>query len=171
MVDGNVEEKKQDEQASELKNKLGLDKSNESRLCTRKCSAGTAVLVVVIGLVVLGTAFAVGRSASRRSNRREVVGQVVGSRMMRNGGARMMGAGRRGSFGQGIVGTISKIDGNNLTVNYNDKDITVAVTADTSIIKTGEIAKQSDLATNQTVSISGASKSDGSVVATQIRIK
>lgn len=159
------EEKKEIDQSE---NSEGQTKS--SIMCSHKCSVHKALIAAIAVVVLFGIGFCAGRSSDRRSVR-QVNSRAVFTPMMRNGGQRMMGSGRRGSFGQGIVGTISKIDGDNLTVKYNDKEITVTVTADTSIIKSGEIAKQSDVADNQTVSVSGTSKSDGSVVATQIRIK
>ena len=165
------DEKKENENAQELKSQSKFEETMQSGKCGRKCSVGIVFLVVIVGLAALGLAFSAGRISQRGFAKRTNRGVGTIAPMMQNRSGGMMRSGQRGGFGQEIFGTLTKIDGNSLTVNYNNKDVVISVTSDTSITKSGEIAKQSDLALNQSVSVTGTSKSDGSVVASQIRIK
>ena len=142
---------------------------------------GLKIVLVVIGVVVVvGGAFAFARIVlGTHKGERVAFGygrEVKGGRSfgaMRGG---MMGGGTMyGSYNENdnarLAGQISAIADNDLTIKVNDKSYTVVVDADTSLTKSGEIAKQSDLQVNDNVLVRGSSKSDGSVVATQIIIK
>lgn len=124
---------------------------------------------ILIGLVVLGGAFALGHASNRfeRGNSNQVIFErSVGSRMMSGRG--MMGQGFRRSATSASVTTV---DGNNITITKNSKDYSVIVNDQTSYIKTGEIAKQSDLKVGDNVEVTGTSNSQGVIIATQIIIQ
>jgi len=97
--------------------------------------------------------------------------------MMRGGGCRA----ERGNFGARgmknsslsarVSGKITAIDGNNVTVKTSSKDIAVVISDSTSLRQSGEIAKQSDLKVDDTISVIGASNSTGVLNATFITIK
>ncbi len=73
-------------------------------------------------------------------------------------------------FRRPTIGTISKIDGNTLTVHTISQDYSVIVSATTSIYKAGMIAKQSDLTTGVTVIVRGAPNSSGQILASSLEL-
>ena len=134
--------------------------------------------MIAVILLIAGSSFAAGRFSGRRgkfmataNNSPEtcpgldVPGKVG---VARRGGDEN---GRLAKPGQEITGTITKISGNDLTISSQDKTYTIVIDEDTSISKSGDIAKQSDLKEKDQISITGSSKSDGSITAQTIIIK
>jgi hypothetical protein len=132
-------------------------------------------LKIILGFlflfIIIVTFFFLGRISTKRvpgllSNR----GYVIQRQGMNRG---MMGNGfmGRGIYRSSISGKITNIDGNNLTIKTDDKEYTVIISADTSIRKNGDIAKQSDLAVDQEVNVFGPSNSSGGINAQLIQIK
>lgn len=130
------------------------------------------VLAVVLVLVILGGAGVIAKVAfGRHENRGKIEMQNV--ELGRGGMMRGERFGQaRGEFGQAsITGDITKIDGNNVTVKVSDTEYTVVINENTSLSKSGAIAKQSDLKVGDTIRVIGPSKSDGSLNANIIIIK
>jgi hypothetical protein len=90
------------------------------------------------------------------------------------GGGRMMMGGRemRGGYGSGIIGTVTAISGDNLTVHKasNNTNYTVIISSTTQIREGNNIAAQSNLATGQAVTVQGSSNSSGQIIANFIII-
>lgn len=143
---------------------------------------------IIIGtLAILAGIFWLGRASTgnyhsgwRNGDRfeRGLNGYQMGPGMMRRsfddddiGSRRGMVGGSY--YGSSISGTISAINGNNITVkDSNNKEYTVTISDTTSIIASdGSIAKQSDLKENNSVIVRGPSGSNGQINATVIRIK
>jgi len=131
------------------------------------------IALVVAGLfIILGGAFALGKLSGRHLG----IGRNINYRVENFDGRRMMGGqfrarGMMGSrYGRGFVGEVTKIDGSTITVKINNSDYAVVVSDSTSYAKNGQIAKQSDLKVGDTISISGASNSQGQISARIITI-
>lgn len=133
-------------------------------------SLAKMAIIIFLGLVILGGVFALGQATTGfEKNHNNQVGfeRSVGPRMM--AGRSMMGRSfRSNNF---AAATVTKIDGNNITIKKNDKEYSVVVNDQTSYTKAGEIAKQSDLKVGDNVHVSGSSNSQGQIVATAIRIQ
>jgi len=93
------------------------------------------------------------------------------------GRGRMRGGGERGFAHRGVAeglivsGDVTSISGNNIIINDGNTDTHIAVSSSTSYIKQRKVAKQSDLATGNNVSVRGTSDSSGVVSATSIIIR
>lgn len=81
----------------------------------------------------------------------------------------MMGRGSKDG-GQQTLGSVTKIDGNTLTIIKDGADVTVKVVSDTSIFKNKAIAKQADIKTGDVIIVHGRPGSDGSITAQSIVI-
>jgi hypothetical protein len=94
----------------------------------------------------------------------------------RTGGLTGGGAGTGAATGAGqspatptVIGTIASISGNTMIVqNFGGKSITVKLTATTAVTKT---VASSALTKGQTVTVTGATGSDGTVTATAVGAK
>ena len=92
---------------------------------------------------------------------------------LRGAGTGMM----RGGNGRGInnqaelLGSLTAINGNNLTVKSNGTDHTVTVSSTTSFYNTNGIAKQSDLQTGDVLIVAGTPDSSGNIQATSVQIR
>ncbi|MFI6484673.1 hypothetical protein ACIBH1_42600 [Nonomuraea sp. NPDC050663] len=125
--------------------------------------------VVLAGGVLLGIQAqkAFGSSAGASSGTAQQAGVRPGGmgqtgQMGQNGGRQMGGFG-----GQATVGTVTKIDGDTLTVRTQDgTEITVTTTDETAVLVTGKL---SELKKGGTITVQGATGDDGSVSATTIR--
>lgn len=84
-------------------------------------------------------------------------------------GRMMMGAGHR--FGQRLLGSITAITGNVLTLHNSSADQSIVISDSTSIYKNGQIAKQSDLKVGDVISVSGKPNSSGQIQAILIEIQ
>jgi hypothetical protein len=131
------------------------------------------ILLLIVGVfVIVGGLMAVGRAFSFRHRTERVAsfnqGQQFGRMMPQRRG---MNRGGQGFAGIGISGKITKIDGNNLTVNDGSRDISVTIADTTSIIKQGNISSKTDLKVDDQATINGTSNSSGQYTATIIRVK
>ena len=129
------------------------------------------IVCAIGGLILLGGAFCLGRVSSRNDFSHQNFGRAIA---MRNERGQVGGDGKtmmRNRLDRGhLVGSITKIDGNNLTVKINNADIAVIVSDSTSFSKAGNIAKLSDLSVGNTILIVGSSNSQGQISATSITI-
>lgn len=131
------------------------------------------ILIIIAVVFALGLVFALGRISAGRSLG---VRQNVGSLRNNNFNGRQM-MGRSGGYSQGLVpkfkitGSVIQITGSNITVKGTSKDYSVITSANTSVIKSGAIAKLADLKVGDNVTVSGPSNSDGAVNATVINIQ
>ena len=134
---------------------------------------------IVIGtLIVLCGVFFLGRVSTQGFADRRVASvlEFSGGGMMRDGQSGGRSFGGRGMMGGNfernqMVGSVTKIDGNNLTIKVSDTDYQVAVSDTTSFAKAGAISKLSDLKVGDIVAVSGSSNSQGQIAARLIRIK
>ncbi len=130
-------------------------------------------LVVVGGVIILLGAFAVGHNMG---NRRAFVGGatsergVITNNMVGNFAGRMGGMGGR-HMGSSILGSVTNIGGNTLTVHNSSKDYTVTVSSTTSFYKLGAVSSQSTLKTGDVIVVSGTPDSSGNITATAISIQ
>jgi hypothetical protein len=129
------------------------------------------ILGVIILLIIVGGAFVLGRISNRNSiAKRGVVNQQffgpsVGMRgEMRRDEGKMMER-------ETTSGSITDIDGNNLTVKTDSQEITVVISDSTSIRNSNGIAKKSDLAVGNNISVFGPSDANGQIQAKLIIIK
>jgi hypothetical protein len=129
---------------------------------------------VVIFFLIVGCVAFVGHGFERKANvfnREKNISVEFGGRMA---SGRMMG-GHRGNSESSIrarlSGQVTKIDSNNVTVKTSDKEYTVIASASTSFVKNEAIAKQSDLAVDNQVTVIGPSNSDGNINAQAIIIQ
>jgi hypothetical protein len=94
--------------------------------------------------------------------------------MMGGGYARggMMGGGFRTERRSGIEGKITKVDGNNITINNGSSDIQLAIQDTTSIYNsTGGIISKGDLKVDNQIVVAGRPNSSGVVQAVMIQVK
>ncbi len=165
------------EEKNEKKPKLeDLPKENKHQYENYYQHRGHAMkvaIVVVGGIIIISGAFLVGSATSmhRLGDRR--VEKIGINREMPafNGGFRgkMMG-GRGMEVGSNIIGDVTKIDSNNLTVKVGSTEYTVVVSTSTAFIKADQIAKQSDLKVGDQVTVAGQPDSNGQINANAIRI-
>lgn len=136
-------------------------------------NARIAIAIILI-VIALGGIAAFGAGAfHQRAGRFDRNIEFVGRPMMAERDGRGFGRGRmmRNVDRAGVTGVVTAINGNNLTVkDSNGKETTVVVSDGTSYVKAGEIAKQSDLSTNNVVSVRGGTNSQGQITATIIQI-
>lgn len=126
---------------------------------------------MIVTLLVLGLAFMLGTMVS--GHRAFRGGLVQSERFERPEfnqplGGTMMGGSHH--FGQRLLGSISAVGGNNLTVHNSAGDQTVVISDTTSIYKSGAIAKQTDLKVGDVITVTGQPNSSGQINATQIVI-
>lgn len=150
---------------------------DQKQNCCNYHNHSAKIILVIIGiLIILGGAAAVAKfSIGWHKNEgkfgvRNMMLERDGERgrMMQGGFARE----REDRLAQaGISGEITKIDGNNLTIKVSDKEFIATINENTSLSKSGEIAKQSDLKVGDTIRVIGPSKSDGSITANIVIIK
>lgn len=119
--------------------------------------------VLIVGLLITTTVVAHDRSF-RKANRQ------LTSQPFDHPNFNQMGQGKVGRHRDGLIGTVTRIDGNNLTVHTNEKDYTVTIADSTSIYKSDEIAKQSDITANAPVIVRGAPNSSGQIAAKVIEL-
>lgn len=139
---------------------------------------GVAVVVILVAFAfALGSMSARHRAALTYSTfagpgvERQLGGMMKGGIDDEQGTVRsgMMRGGRPGH--NGLLGSLTAINGNTLTVKASGTEHTVTVASTTSFYKDGQIAKQSDLATGDVLVISGAPDSSGNIQATAIDIR
>jgi hypothetical protein len=134
------------------------------------------IALAILGVVlVLGAIFIVGTAAMfHHENKvgRNFVSFERPAMMQRAGRSFGRGGMMRGNYSRaGVTGQITAINGNNLTVkNSSGTESTVVVSDTTSYVKAGNIAKQSDLQTNNVVTVVGTSNSQGQIVAVSVQI-
>ncbi|MCX6812671.1 MAG: DUF5666 domain-containing protein [Candidatus Berkelbacteria bacterium] len=128
------------------------------------------VFGLIVFVVIAGGFFCLGRMSGRAKIGRAFVGGAmvergIGNREMIDGGFDRQRAG-------GLIGIITAINGDNfiLHIASTNKDYTVSIADSTSITKAGAIAAKSDLAVNQSVSVSGSANSSGQISAVRIII-
>lgn len=123
---------------------------------------GIGLIAIILVCLLVGAAFhrrtMVARSFHSGFRRGEFAGQQFG----RMG---MMGYSRHA-----ILGAVNKIDGNTVTITQNGQDVAVTIASDTSIYKSGSIAKQSDIHVGDVIIVRGAPGSDGTIAARTITI-
>jgi hypothetical protein len=152
-------------------------KSDKSAGCCSSNHGMKAVLIVVAVLIVLGGMACVARFAVGRHSFNQVAvernvsfggGNIEGSR----DGRMMGGGGFRGQAGTSLIGKITNVDGNNVTIHKdsNNKDYTIVISDTTQIRKDGEIAAKSDLANGLAITAQGNANSSGQITANVIII-
>lgn len=158
----------------------------ENYFTDRRSRAGIIILTVSILismiLIVGSTSIFHHRNGfERMSLRDQMIGDGFQGRgmvedsfdngMMRDGFSRGEGM-MRGDHGRGrITGQIISISGDNITVkDSSGTEYTVIVSDTTSFTKSEKIAKQSDLAVNYVITVSGSSNSQGQIEANSILI-
>lgn len=164
-----MDEKKTDEMPTGVKNEN--EKMHDWH--GHHMHGGKMVVGAVVFVLILGGIFALGRMSGRGFHRIGTERNITIERgnFGAMGGRGMMGGGER--IGRaGISGSITKIDGNTLTIKTSSQDVTAVVLSTTSIRKSdGTIGKQSDLAVNNNVTVSGPSDSTGNINANFIVIR
>lgn len=133
------------------------------------------MIFVILVLLILGGVFALGRFSSRRVSTAKYYGTgygkgMTGKQNFRHSDRSMMGKNLARS-GSRISGNITTIDGNKITINYNNASTIVNIADTTSIRNSSGIAKLSDLKVGNTISVIGSSNSNGSVQAKKIIIQ
>jgi len=150
----------------------GVKNENEKMGCYgRHMHGGRMVVGAVIFVLILGGVFALGRMSGRGFDhfgaKRNINIEQSGFGAMGGRGMMDQRVGRAW-----ISGQITKIDGDTQTVKTSGQDVAVTVLSTTSIRKSdGTIGKQSDLAVNNSVVVSGPSDSTGNINANFIVIK
>ena len=133
--------------------------------------------LLLAGLFLLTVGFAAGRLSSPHFPR-----GATGPAMFKGAGGYpipqqdMMGQSdhqgqRRAGRGNRTVGSVTKIDGNTLTVRSRGTDLTVTVSSTTSFYKAGAIAKQSDLQVGDIIGMAGTPDSSGNIQAQTVTIQ
>ena len=141
---------------------------------TRHSISTTSAVLIVVGIIVLlGGGLIVGkRISSRRSVRGIVSNRMMNRPMMRGGRAGSNRANGGGGIDRGMFsGNVTKIDGDTLTISANGKDVQVKIADTTSIYKSSDIAKKSDISAGSQIIVRGQAGSDGIVQAQFIEIK
>jgi hypothetical protein len=165
-----IEEKNQNDSTNK-----NIDNKHVSKCCASNKSL--VVLLVVLGVLIIGggtlAASKIAFGGFRNSNKsKNGVGLIGNSRYGGMGRGMMRGSSYRGARGSGLSGSITAINGNNITVkDSNNKEYTVVVQDSTSINNSGGIAKLSDLQVGNNVSVRGPSNSSGQVTANTIIIR
>lgn len=163
------EEKKETSEVVKAEAKVG-----ENRHVNSEQGAHIALVIILIvialgGLAAFG-AMTFAHHEAKLSKNIEFAGRPMMVERGERGfdGDRMMG---RAHARAGVTGVVTAINGNNLTVKDSSaKEWTVVVSDSTPFVKAGEIAKQSDLATNNVITARGPSNSQGQIAATVIQI-
>ncbi|MEI8061500.1 MAG: DUF5666 domain-containing protein [Candidatus Berkelbacteria bacterium] len=161
-----------------------MEENKESNSVEKKsasCCPGNhhakAIVIIVALLVVLGGAACVAKLAIGRHGLNQVAvernvsfggGNIDGGRR----GGMMGGGGMRGRTGENLIGKVTKIDGDNITLHKdsNDKDYAVVISDTTQIRKDGEIASKTDLTNGQAITVQGSANSSGQILANIIII-
>jgi len=124
-----------------------------------------AIFIVLIGFMAVGAAY------HSRFERGEFGAQRIGFA----GGMRRIPMGRGGRSqavgADRILGAVTAINGDTLTVRAHGADQPVAVSSTTSFYKNGAIAKQSDVAVDDVVTVIGKPDSSGTIQATAITVE
>ncbi|MCX6811326.1 MAG: hypothetical protein NT039_01370 [Candidatus Berkelbacteria bacterium] len=130
------------------------------------------ILIAVIIVLIAGVSFAFGRISAKRGNEvgRSVpaMNQFYGRGFSGIKGERIWTGGRIRN--RETSGEIIKIDGDNLAVSINSKELTVVISDNTSIRNQDEILKKSDLKVGDNISIVGPSDAYGQIQAETIII-
>lgn len=166
-----------EEENKKEENKI-VDQKNDSVTknadpTVRKNHTVLAVLLIALVVVLTGGAAvaAIKFGLKNHQNKSNKVSMMRGA----YGGAgrgMMRGSSFRGTRGSGLSGSITAINGNNITVkDSNNKEYTVVIQDSTSINNSGGIAKLSDLQVGNNVSVRGPSNSSGQVTANTIIIR
>jgi hypothetical protein len=140
---------------------------NSNRRCAgNNYSAGKTILVIVLILISLGLIAAVIKLSfrGRSGNSRNFNGARI-EMMNRRGFA---GRGNYQTMGRGISGKISNIDGNNITISYNNQNLVVVIADNTAIYKSNNIASKTDIKVGDTIRVRGAANSSGQINASAI---
>ncbi|MEI6144582.1 MAG: DUF5666 domain-containing protein [Candidatus Berkelbacteria bacterium] len=139
---------------------------------------GLKVLLIVVGCIIIlgGLAGAAKMAIGRHGLNQVTVERNVsfGSGNFEGGrGERMIGGREgRGRAGESLIGKISKIDGDTITLHKdsNNKDYAVVISDATQIRKDGDIASKTDLANGQAITVQGSANSSGQITAVIIII-
>lgn len=128
-------------------------------------------LILIVLVIFLAFMFGVMVSGRRPINNGFIQAERLNNQAFRQnmGGRAMMGVGRR-HIGQRLLGSVTAINGNNLTVHNSTTDQTVVISSTTSIYKAEDIAKQTDLKVGDVISVVGQPNSSGNIVAMRIEI-
>ncbi|HSX41867.1 MAG TPA: DUF5666 domain-containing protein [Candidatus Saccharimonadales bacterium] len=161
----------ENQNSTELKEQT--EKSNDKPAFDRSYHRRYLVLPIALGIILLVIfVLMIGAVANHRGKAVVTRQEFSAGRMMAMSGQKFDNSnvaspmiGRRG-----LIGAISKIDGNTLTLHTATSDQAVVVSATTSFYKAGAIAKQSDLAVGQAISVRGLPNSSGQIAATKITI-
>lgn len=151
-----------------------MDERKEEKVgncCSGNHSTKAIIIIVAVLVVFAGAACVAKLAISRHSFNQVAVERNVsfgGGNFEGQRGRRMMGGGgMRGRAGESLIGKISKIDGDNITLHKdsNNKDYTVVISDTTQIRKDGEIAGKTDLANGQAITVQGSANSSGEISA------
>lgn len=153
-----------------------MDHENDQHKPVRRISPIAIAAIIAVTVMFLGGLGLASFKAhqKRASFRREI---YLGKSFERKGERKfdrigMMRRGGRAISKHEYSGKISKIDGNNLTVSINNKDIGVIIGDNTEIYdNNGNIASKNDIKVDSTVTISGRPNSNGQINAKIITIK
>lgn len=129
--------------------------------------AGLILVVVIIAGVAAFVGFGARHFAQNGMGMRskEFQGKMMPGRFFGNAGENNFGFGR-------LSGQITNINGDNLTIKNSSGNSVSIVIADTTSIYSGQnIAKESDLKVNNSVTVLGRPNKDGVVQATAIIIR
>jgi hypothetical protein len=148
------------------------DKKTEKNIACCSGNHGVKVVLIVLAFLfvacgVVGVAKLVflrhnfGRIATQKETIEERSFGVS------RGGRMMQGQGGRGGENQGIIGRITKIDGDNVTIHKDSsgKDYIIVIADTTQIRKDSEIASKTDLAIGQAITVRGGANSSGQILA------
>ena len=157
--------------------KVEEKKSEKSVSCCANNHGMKSIMIVIAILVVLGGIACVAKLMFVRHGINQVSvkkNSSFGQSGFEGGyGGRMMGGrGTRGQTGAGLIGKITKINGDNLTIHKdsNNKDYTVVIADTTQIQKDGDVAAKSELVIGQAITIRGGANSSGQIAANIIII-
>lgn len=137
-----------------------------------------AILVSIGFVAVLVLGMAIGQHHARRSAfgfmehraMYDTFSDTDSDQTNPRGGMMHRGMGRNGVH-NGVVGGVSSINGNTLTLRSNDTTHDIAISSTTSFYKAGSIAKQSDLQVGDIVFVTGTPDSNGIIQATSVTIR
>jgi len=159
------------------KTNTGGEKKSENGCCSNNMHTGRIALIIIGIVLVLGALGAVSKGVFFNHRAKNNFGQFerLGAGRERGKNLAQVNApiGSEGCplhTGSTSV-TISAISGDRLTVKTSSKDQIVNITADTSIIRNGEIAAKTDLKVDDKIVVKGTSNSAGELVATSIRVQ
>lgn len=155
------------------------DKKTENNACCNKNENRFLKIVVIVlsVLLIAGIGFGIKRFAIAKHNlaskRANMADKVMPGKSENFGNARGMQGARKNEFAKKnrISGKVTKIDGNNLTINNNNKDIIVIIADNTSIRNNNQIAAKNDVKVGDEIMVMGQSDSNGQITAKMINIK